>query len=94
MFDPLKIKAVLEFFVPTLITNVHAFLRLINFYWNYNKGYANIVTWACLAQTRKDIDFKWVPICQSAFETSKKVLVEAPILYRLDFNKTFVLDVD
>lgn len=94
MFDPLKIKSVLEFLVPTSITNVRAFLGLISFYWNYNKGYAKIVTWACLAQTRKDINFRWVPICQSAFETSKKVLVETPILYQLDFKKTFVLDVD
>lgn len=81
MFDPLKIKAVLEFHVPMLITNVRAFLGLIGYYWNYIKGYAKIVTWACLAQKKKDVDFKWVPICQGAFETSKQVLVETTILY-------------
>jgi hypothetical protein len=44
MFGLLKIRAMLEFLVPTLVTNVHAFLGLTGYYQNYIKGYAKIVT--------------------------------------------------
>lgn len=40
MFDPLKIKAVVEFSIPVSITNVCAFFGLIKYYKNYIKGYA------------------------------------------------------
>jgi hypothetical protein len=35
-----------------------------------------------------------MPICQITFVALKRKLLEAPILIRLDFNKSFILDVD
>jgi hypothetical protein len=80
MFNLWKIRAVVEFPIPTLITNVHAFLRLIGCYRNYIKGYAKIVA-PLFELMKKDVGFKWIPICQGTFETLKRALVEAPILY-------------
>jgi hypothetical protein len=42
MLDLLKIKVMVEFLVPTLVTNVYAFLGLIGYYQNYIKGYVKI----------------------------------------------------
>jgi len=86
MHNPLKIRAMVEFFVLTSITNVCAFLGLTNYYQNYIKGYAKIV-YPLFELTRKDVNFKWVPIYQRAFEALKKALLEAIIFYRSDFNK-------
>jgi hypothetical protein len=87
MPNPLKIRAVVEFHVPMSITNVCAFLGLTNCCQNYIKGYAKIV-YPLFALTRKDVNFRWVPIYQGVFETLKKALVEVVIFYRPDFNKT------
>ncbi len=69
-----------EFLIPTLITNVCAFLGLINCYQNYIKRYAIIVI-PLFELMKKDVGFKWIFICQDAFETLKRALVEALIMY-------------
>jgi hypothetical protein len=43
MFNPLKIRVVLEFLVFMSVTNVRAFFGLIGYYRNYIKGYVKIV---------------------------------------------------
>jgi hypothetical protein len=44
--------------------------------------------------TKKDLVFQRTPRCHVTFETLKQKLLEAPILTKLDFLKTFILDVD
>jgi hypothetical protein len=44
--------------------------------------------------TRKDVAFVWDLGCQCTFEALKGALVAAPVLIRLDFKKSFCLDVD
>jgi hypothetical protein len=80
MFYSYKIKAMVEFLIPTLITNVCAFLGLIGCYHNYIKRYVIIVI-PLFELTKKDVGFKWIFICQDAFETLKRALVEALIMY-------------
>ncbi len=75
---------VVEFSKHVSIMNVHAFLRLISYYHNYIKGYAKIVV-PLFELIKKHIDFRWVPIYQGAFETLKRTLMEAPILYQQGF---------
>ncbi len=65
--DPKKVKVVLEFFTPRSITNVRAFLGLINHYNNYVKEYARIVI-PLFELTKWDIPFHWSLDCQKAFE--------------------------
>jgi hypothetical protein len=89
MLDPLKIKALAKFLIHVYVTNVYAFLGIIG----YIKGYAKIVV-PLFELMKRDVVFKWVPICQGAFETLRKALIKAPTLYRLDFNKAFILDIN
>jgi hypothetical protein len=57
------------------------------------KGYAKITN-PLFEVTKNDVDFRWVPICEGAFETLKRALMETLILYWPNFNKDFILDVD
>jgi hypothetical protein len=56
-------------------------------------GYAKIVE-PLFALTKKDCRFLWTPICHLTFIALKRKLVEAPILVRPNFNKSFILNVD
>jgi hypothetical protein len=42
--DQHKIKAIIEFPIPIIVTNVRVFLGLTKYYQNYVKGYSHIVT--------------------------------------------------
>ncbi len=44
--------------------------------------------------TRKDVAFVWDVGCQQAYQVLKAALVDAPVLTRPDFRRTFWLDVD
>jgi hypothetical protein len=86
-------RAVIEFPIPTIVTNVKAFLGLTKYYRNYVKGYSHIAT-TLLELTKKDITFVWMPHCQHAFNMLKDALIKVHILIRQDFTKPFVLHVD
>jgi len=43
--------------------------------------------------TKKDVDFVWDVGCQRTFQVLKVALVDAPVLIRPDFKRTFYLDV-
>jgi hypothetical protein len=74
-------------------TNVKAFLGLTWYYRRFIIGYAKIAE-PLFALTKKDCKFLWTPICHSTFIALKRKLVEAPVLVRPYFNKSFILDVD
>ena len=44
--------------------------------------------------TRKDVPFKWTPICQESFELLKTSLMTEPILKYPDPNDPYVLFID
>jgi len=91
--DPGKIEAVLHFPQPRTVTNIRSFLRLIGYYRKYIKGYARLAA-PLFELTRKDVDFLWDAGCQQAFQALRTALVEAPILIRPNFKRSFCLDVD
>jgi hypothetical protein len=66
---------------------------LTGYYRKYIKGYARLVV-PLFELTRKDVDFLWDAGCQQAFQALRTALVEAPILTRPDFKRSFCLDVD
>jgi len=91
--DPGKIEAVLHFPQPRTVTNIRSFLGLTGYYRKYIKGYARLAT-PLFELTRKDVDFLWDAGCQQAFQALRMALVEAPILIRPDFKRSFCLDVN
>jgi hypothetical protein len=68
-------------------------LGLIGYYKRFIVGYAKIAK-PLFAITKKECKFLWTPICQAAFVALKRTFVQAPILVRPNFNKSFILDVD
>jgi hypothetical protein len=88
-----KIKALTRYHVPIFITNVRAFMGLTRYYRNYIRGYFHIAI-PLFELTKNDIMFMWTPQCQKEFNVLKDALVKTQILVRLDFTKTFILDVD
>ncbi len=72
---------------------MRAFLGVTGYYRRFIVGYAKIAD-SLFALTKKHCKFFWTPICQTTFIALKRRLVEALILVRPDFNKSFILDVD
>jgi len=58
--DQKKVKVMIEYPMPILITNVKAFLGLIGYYHNYVKDYSHIAT-PLFELTTKDNVFSWTP---------------------------------
>ncbi len=54
--DLKKVKIVLEFLIPKLVTNVKAFLGLTNYYTNCVKEYVRIVV-PLFELTKQDVSF-------------------------------------
>ncbi len=78
-----NIKAIVQFLMLMVVTNVHAFLGLIGHYKNDVKGYSRIVV-SLFELTWRDATFSWSNECQNAFNVLKDALVKSPILIRVD----------
>lgn len=91
--DPAKIKAVHEYPVPKTVKDVRAFMGLTNYYRKFVKGFAQIAS-PLHELTKKGAKFIWTEACQTAFDTLKKALTEAPILAYPDFTLPFILATD
>jgi hypothetical protein len=89
--DPKKIKAIINFLVPTIVSNVQAILGLKRYYKNYVNGYSRIAT-PLFDLTKKDV--KWNLNYYNVFENLRDALVSTPILVKPNFTKAFILDVD
>ncbi len=88
-----KIEAVLHFPTPKTVTSVKSFLGLTGYYRKYIRGYSRMAG-PLFELTRKDVAFVWDVGCQQAYQALKAALVDAPVLTRPDFRRTFWLDVD
>ncbi|XP_052725984.1 uncharacterized protein LOC128194426 [Vigna angularis] len=86
--DPAKIRAVLEWESPRLVTEVRSFVGLAVYYRCFIEGFAKIV--APLTQlTRKDQPFAWTDRCEESFQELKRKLTSAPVLVIPDTAKPF-----
>ena len=76
-----KVKAVLEFPVPTCVTNVRSFLGMANYYSRFIPKYSNLANPLHeLLTLKKDQDFVWQEKHQAAFVGIRDALISAPIL--------------
>jgi hypothetical protein len=91
--DPGKVEVVLHFPTPKNVTGVRSFLGLTGYYRKYIKGYSNLAG-PLFELTRKDTVFAWNEKCEQAYQALKAALVDAPVLTRPDFRRTFWLNVD
>ncbi|XP_039292569.1 uncharacterized protein K02A2.6-like [Nilaparvata lugens] len=90
---PSKIAAITNAPTPTNVSQLQAFLGLVNYYCKYVPKLATIA--APLHQLlRKDSVFNWSVSCQQAFELIKSKLIAAPILAHYDAKLPLQLATD
>ena len=88
-----KVEAIQEFPRPTTTKAVKSFLGMVNFYRRHIKNMA-MIAWPLTALTRKDkttgrtVIFEWSQECDEAFQTLKTMLMTAPVLKPLIYQKS------
>ncbi|GBG80106.1 hypothetical protein CBR_g30473 [Chara braunii] len=91
--EPQKVAAIRDAPVPTIITQVRAYLGLASYYRRFIKSFAAIAG-PLTNLLRKDQPLIWTPECDQAFSKLKAALISTPVLIRPDPEKPFVLITD
>lgn len=81
--DPQRTAALSDYGIPRSKTDVRSFLGLASHYRKYIKDFAKIARPLTLL-TKKDAIVQWTPECQTAMDTLKQRLTEAPVLANFD----------
>ena len=68
--DPHKVKAITKWLTPTTKRELQQFLRFVNFYRRFVKGFAKIAK--PLTKLTGNNDWNWTEVQQTAFEELKK----------------------
>ncbi|KAG1465265.1 hypothetical protein G6F56_004924 [Rhizopus delemar] len=91
--DPAKIEKIQNYPVPKTLTQIRGFLGLASYYRRFINGFAAIAR-PLHKQTKTTKKTPWSSKTTESFELLKKLLTEAPVLTRPDFNKEFILVTD
>lgn len=94
--DPEKIRAIVDFSVPTTKKEVKRFLGTASYYRRFIKNFSNIAgPLNKLTSTKKGTPpFQWTAEADQAFVELKRALTTAPVLACPDFDKDFVVHCD
>ena len=91
--DPEKVNAILKWPELTNVKQVHAFLRLSNFYRHFIKDYT-IISHPMVDLTCKNIVFNFGDKEKASFEALKAAFTTAPVLQYPDQDHKFCLETD
>ena len=91
--DDSKVKAIMDWSMPSAVCGIHSFLSLANFYCCFIKDYATL-TKPLMDLTQKDKVFTWGTMEAEAFAQLKHCFTTAPILAYPDNNCQFRLETD
>ena len=91
--NPKNVEAILEMKGPTKAKEVRRFLGMAGFYRRHVPNFAKIAA-PLTNLTRVKEKFNWNEQCQTAFETLKKCLSEAPVLARAQTDQPFIVTTD
>jgi hypothetical protein len=86
--DPAKVKEIMEWSVPTTVTEIRSFLGLVGYYRRFIKGFSKIAK-PMTSLLEKGREFKWDEKCQESFDKLKKRLMSPPVLIMPDLQKGF-----
>jgi len=91
--DPVKLKAVSNWPMPTKVKNIQEFLGFCNFYHCFVKNYSAL---ACplFDLTKKDTPFLWGTAQADAFAALQNALTMSPVLLLPDYGRPFMLITD
>ena len=91
--NPMKVKAVQNYPVPSNLRKLRSFLGLASYYRRFIAKFSAIAN-PLFKLTRKDTPLEWSAACQEAFVELKRLLTNAPLLVFPDFSKLFMLETD
>jgi len=91
--DPEKVKAILDWPVPSNVKEIQSFIGLCNYYRIFIKEFAKIAQ-PLHKLTRKNDPFLWGFDQQKSFDKLKELFTSAPILGNPDSNKPFIVETD
>jgi hypothetical protein len=86
--DPAKVKEIMEWRVPTIVTEIRSFLGLAGYYRRFIEGFSKIAK-PMTSLLEKGRAFKWDEKCQDSFDQLKKRLMSPPVLVMPDLQKGF-----
>ena len=91
--NPAKIDIIRNYPVPKNVTQLRAYLGLVQYFRKFLRNNATI-THPLYALLKKDAPYIWTEKCQEAFEALKNLLCTAPTLHFPNFHKGFRLTTD
>ena len=88
-----KIQAILDWPELQNTKEVQQFVRLINYYHKFLKGYLTIMG-PLFKLLKKDCKFEWGQEQQEAFRKAKEAVTEEPVLAQFDAEKEMIVETD
>ena len=86
--DKGKVQAIMEWSVPTKVTELRSFLGLANYYRRFIKGYSKMVS-PLTDLLKKENSWDWNRQCQMTFEGLKEATSTEPVLRFPDLDLPF-----
>jgi hypothetical protein len=86
--DPGKVKDVLNWMSPTIVSEIRSFPGLAGYYRRFIKDFSKIAK-PMTKLLEKNKAFEWTKECQASFEELKKRLTSSPVLVLPDLTKKF-----
>ena len=91
--NPDKADSLKDLPVPTNISQLRSVLGLLNYYRRFVQGYAKVAA-PLLALLRQNAAFIWTAECQEALDILTTCISKNAVLYRPDFTRPFIVQVD
>jgi hypothetical protein len=82
LVDPAKVKEIVVWSIPTIVSEVRSFLGLAGYYRRFIEGFSK-VSKPMTSLLEKGIEFKWDEKCQDSFDQLKR-LMSPPVLVMPD----------
>jgi hypothetical protein len=86
--DPAKVKEIVEWSIPSIVTEIRSFLGLAGYYQRFIEGFSKIAK-PMTSLLEKGREFKWDWKCQDSFNQLKLRLMSPPVLVMPDLQKGF-----
>lgn len=88
-----KVQAIKDYPVPTTRRELRRFLGMAGYYRSFCPNFSTVVALLTSLLSPSNV-FKWNDKCRHAFDCTKLLLSESPVLKAPDFSKPFKIEVD